>query len=99
VAGLTGTGRSCARATKPTPAQRTRDEADPGSAHALFYPDYMSELDPREVPRLVEDRLSPWESLGRLPEPLLLLVLEALRALWFALLALHRAPVAEAADG
>jgi hypothetical protein len=59
----------------------------------------MSELDPREVPRLVEDRLSPWESLGRLPEPLLLLVLEALRALWFALLALHRAPVAEAADG
>ncbi len=67
----------------------------------LFFPPYMSQapLSSRQIPRFAEDRLTPLESISAAPSPLIVLALEALAALWFALWAFHRTPVAETADG
>lgn len=80
---------------------RDRDEADPDSPHVRFFPTYMSQapMDPRHIPRFSEDRLTPLESVAAAPAPLIVLALEALAALWFALWAFHRMPLADTGDG
>jgi len=78
-----------------------RDNADPKSPHIHMFPQYMSQapLDHRQIPRFVEDRLTTAESISRTRGPVIVLVVEALVALWLALMAFHRASIAEEADG
>lgn len=79
---------------------KDRDEADRDSPHIHLYPQYMSQapLDHRQIPRFVEDKLTVAESISRTRGPIVTLALEALTALWLALMAFHRASIAEEAD-
>jgi hypothetical protein len=79
---------------------RDRDRADPESPHIHLFPQYMSQapLDHRQIPRFVEDKLTIGESISRARTPMIILLLEALVALWLALLAFHRASIAEGSD-
>ena len=77
-----------------------RDEADPESPHIHLFGQYMSQapLDHRQIPRFVEDKLTVGESLSGARAPMVILLAEALAALWLALMAFHRADIAEAGD-
>ncbi|MFP6642636.1 MAG: ABC transporter permease subunit [Candidatus Latescibacterota bacterium] len=79
---------------------RDRDRADPESPHIHLFPQYMSQapLDHRQIPRFVEDKLTIGESISRARTPMIILLLEALVALWLALMAFHRASIAEGSD-
>jgi len=75
---------------------RGRDAADPDSPHLLFFPDYMSDkpLDHRHIPRFEEVPLSLAEGVTRGVVPIVILVLEAAIAFFFALWAFNRAEIA-----
>ena len=79
---------------------RDRDSADPDSPHIQLFAQYMSQapLDHRQIPRFVEDKLTVGESIAGARGPVFILLAEALVALWLALMAFHRASIAEGAD-
>ncbi|HCL31813.1 MAG TPA: hypothetical protein DIC52_25705 [Candidatus Latescibacteria bacterium] len=56
-------------------------------------------LDHRQMPRFVEDRLTIGESVSRARTPMIILLVEALVALWLALVAFHRSDIAEVTEG
>lgn len=72
---------------------RGQDAADPDSPHLLFYPAFLAErsLDPTLVPRFHEEPLPLAESTRRGLVPVVMLVLEAAGAFFFALWAINRA--------
>jgi ABC-type transport system involved in cytochrome c biogenesis permease component len=77
-----------------------RDARDPDSPHVPLFSRYMSEapLDHRQIPRFVENKLTISESISGAMGPITTLLVEALAALWLAMLAFHRASIAEGAD-
>ena len=79
---------------------KDRDAVDRASPHIHLFPQYMSQvpLDHREIPRFVEDKLTIAESISQARRPIITLALEALVAFWLAMLAFHRASIAEEAD-
>ena len=76
-----------------------RDAVDSESPHVAMFAQYMSTapLDHRQIPRFVEDKLTIGESISRARAPMIILFLEALAALWLALVAFHRANISEGA--
>lgn len=71
---------------------RAQDAADPDSPHILFYPAFLSDapLDPALVPRFREVPLPLAESTRRGLVPIVMLLLEAAGAFFFALWAFNR---------
>ena len=74
---------------------RARDAADPESPNILFLPNYMSakKLDPNQIPRFSEQRLTFAQGVAGSVAPITILVLEAGLAFFFALLAFNRADI------
>ena len=74
---------------------RARDAADSDSPHLLYLPSGMSEsgLDPRHVPRFSERPPPPGKGVREGVVPILVLCLEVVAALFFALSAFNRADV------
>ena len=83
------------------PRAGDRDQVDQDSPHIHLFPQYMSQapLDHRQIPRFAEDKLTLAESISKARGPMITLALEALAALWLALMAFHRASIAEEGDG
>ena len=75
---------------------RARDAADPDSPHITFFPEYMSRepLDPANIPRLELRRPSLGEGVAAEVTPIVILVLEAALAFFFAVWALNRTDIA-----
>ncbi|MEW6751644.1 MAG: ABC transporter permease subunit [Candidatus Latescibacterota bacterium] len=76
---------------------QAQDAADPASPHLLFYPAFLSrrDLDPQLVPAFREERLSLAEGVRQGLVPIVVLVLEAAAAFFFALWAVNRAQITE----